>query len=225
MQSLSMLCPLCSERQAKRACPALARDICAACCGSKRLVEIACPATCSYLAAARAHPPAAERRQQERDRRLVAPVIEGLSEEQEHLVWSFLTHIDQHKVEGFISARDQDVIEAIASLAATLETANRGVIYEHRPASLPAQRLMTGLSELVRAAAQQNTHSQVVRDAIVVLRRLARAADEARKESRTGETVFVELIGRILRLVKAATGAMPRPPESVTPPGSSIIVP
>ena len=36
---------------------------------------------------------------------------------------------------------DDDVAEAAAALAATFETASRGVIYEHRPASLPAERL------------------------------------------------------------------------------------
>ena len=44
-----MVCPLCGERKAKRACPALNRHICAVCCGTKRLVEINCPADCVYL--------------------------------------------------------------------------------------------------------------------------------------------------------------------------------
>src|SRR5213593_1272785 len=43
------ICPLCSARKGKRACPALRTTICSACCGEKRIVEIACPADCVYL--------------------------------------------------------------------------------------------------------------------------------------------------------------------------------
>jgi hypothetical protein len=220
-----MLCPSCGERPAKRACPALAKHICAVCCGAKRLVEIACPATCAYLASARTHPPAVERRQQERDARLVAPIVEGLSDDQEDLFWLFLTYVDQHRVDGFLSARDPDVVDAAVSLAATLETADRGVIYEHRPASLSAQRLMSGLGGLVREAARQKPPRQVDRDAIVALRRLARAGEAARKELPSGETVFIELIGRVVRLVNSAPGAGPHAPEHVAQPGPSIILP
>ena len=53
-----MTCPLCGARKARRACPGVGRDICAVCCGTKRLVEIRCPATCGYLQSARVHPAA-----------------------------------------------------------------------------------------------------------------------------------------------------------------------
>ncbi|HYT73137.1 MAG TPA: hypothetical protein VEL79_00190, partial [Vicinamibacterales bacterium] len=59
-------CVLCSARAAKRACPALGREICPSCCATKRLVEIACPPDCGYLSAARAHPAAVVQRQQDR---------------------------------------------------------------------------------------------------------------------------------------------------------------
>ncbi|MCK7478268.1 MAG: hypothetical protein M0C28_13315 [Candidatus Moduliflexus flocculans] len=38
-----MDCPLCRQRAARRRCPALDRDICAVCCGTKRLAEIRLP--------------------------------------------------------------------------------------------------------------------------------------------------------------------------------------
>src|SRR5262245_27935296 len=60
-------CPLCGERRARRACPALGKLICAVCCGTKRLVEIRCPSDCSYLASAREHPAAVVVRQQQHD--------------------------------------------------------------------------------------------------------------------------------------------------------------
>ena len=46
-------CPLCSERSAKRYCPAKASQICPICCGSKREVEIDCPSTCPHLKSGR----------------------------------------------------------------------------------------------------------------------------------------------------------------------------
>src|ERR1700704_4766830 len=59
---LAVVCPLCGQRKARRGCPALDKQICAVCCGTKRLVQIECPPDCAYLAVAREHrPPAAAR--------------------------------------------------------------------------------------------------------------------------------------------------------------------
>ncbi len=49
------MCPLCSERTGKRYCPAKDAQICAACCGTKREIEIDCPASCPYLRASRSY--------------------------------------------------------------------------------------------------------------------------------------------------------------------------
>jgi len=48
-------CPLCSERSAKRFCPAKQTTICAVCCGMKREVEIDCPGSCVHLKAGRSY--------------------------------------------------------------------------------------------------------------------------------------------------------------------------
>src|SRR5215475_14120666 len=48
-------CPLCSERAAKRYCPAKDDRICAVCCGTKREIEIDCPSSCAYLKASRSY--------------------------------------------------------------------------------------------------------------------------------------------------------------------------
>jgi hypothetical protein len=69
---LAMVCPLCGLRRARRACPALGKQICAVCCGTKRLVEIQCPSDCVYLAVSREHPPAAVVRGAARYQLLVA---------------------------------------------------------------------------------------------------------------------------------------------------------
>ncbi|SVD73437.1 uncharacterized protein METZ01_LOCUS426291, partial [marine metagenome] len=64
---MSQRCPRCKRRLPRRKCPALGYQICAVCCGTKRLVEINCPSDCGYLASSKAHPPAVVQRQQERD--------------------------------------------------------------------------------------------------------------------------------------------------------------
>src|SRR6185295_10601299 len=48
-------CPLCSERPAKRFCPAKNVRICPVCCGSRREVDIDCPSSCHFLQAGRAY--------------------------------------------------------------------------------------------------------------------------------------------------------------------------
>ena len=115
------------------------------CCATKRLVEIKCPSDCPYLASAREHPAAVVRRQQERDGAALLPTIRHLTERQYQLFFLFQTQVSRHKPEGFARLVDDDVAEAALACAATLETAARGVIYEHAPQSLPAQTLATEL--------------------------------------------------------------------------------
>src|SRR5918999_1003181 len=126
-----MACPLCRTRKARRACPALGQTICSVCCATKRVTEIACPPDCAYLATAREHPAAVVRKQQERDVAVLLPTIQHLTERQYQLFFLFQTVIARHKPEGFARVVDEDVAEAAAAMAATLETAARGVIYDH----------------------------------------------------------------------------------------------
>jgi hypothetical protein len=69
---------------------------------------------------------------------------------------------------------DQDVDEATGAMAATFETAARGVVYQHRPASPPADRLAAALSPLFEAA-RGTAETAFERDAAVVLRRVQQA--------------------------------------------------
>src|SRR5262245_52129795 len=78
-------CPLCGARRARRACPALGHEICAICCGTKRLTEIQCPSDCVYLAAAREHPAAVLVRQQQRDFGVVMQFARDLNDRQARL--------------------------------------------------------------------------------------------------------------------------------------------
>jgi hypothetical protein len=128
-----MICPLCARRKARRDCPAIGQAICSVCCGTKRLVEIRCPATCGYLSAARDHPASVVRRQQERDVARLLPTLQRLTERQHQLFFLIHSVIARHSPDGFVRLIDNDVADAAGALAATLETAERGVIYEHVP--------------------------------------------------------------------------------------------
>jgi hypothetical protein len=198
-----MVCPVCGQRKGRRACPALAQTICTVCCATKRLVEIECPEDCPHLAAAREHPAAQVRRQQERDVAVLMPSIERLTERQQQLFFLFHTAIARYTPEGFTRLVDEDVTQAAAAVAATLETASRGVIYEHTPQSMPALRLAQELTSLL---GEIRTHGGTVQDAeaAIVLRAIEQGARDAHKTPGVDDTTYVSLMARLLRVRRAA---------------------
>jgi hypothetical protein len=214
-----MTCPACNHRKARRECPALASTICPVCCGTKRLTEIACPAGCVYLASAREHPAAVVKRQQERDATVLVPTLRHLTERQYQLYFLFLTLIVRHKPEGFARLQDEDVAEAAAAAAQTQETAARGVIYEHTPASPIAQRLSNEMKAMLAEMRQQGATVHD-REAAIVLRAIEQGARETRG-SGGGDTAFLALIGRLLRMGTAEPEATPAPAKAA----SSLILP
>src|SRR5205809_6128448 len=122
-----VLCPLCGERRARRGCPALGHQICAICCGTKRLVQIACPSDCAWLASAREHPPAAAVRQQQRDVGAYVQVLRDLNERQSQLLLIISTFLVRYEPPELQPVIDDDVAEAAAAVAATFEASARGV--------------------------------------------------------------------------------------------------
>jgi hypothetical protein len=124
-------CPLCSERSAKRFCPAKQTSICAVCCGTKREIEIDCPGSCVYLKTGRSY----DSERHPLDPRLAAkaknfneafledygPVLELLSREtaEERVSSPWLV--------------DVDVIEVYKALHATMKTLSSGIYYETLP--------------------------------------------------------------------------------------------
>jgi hypothetical protein len=138
------------------------------------------------------------KKQQERDVAVLLPTISHLTERQHQLF--FLTHsvIARHIPETFTRLSDEDVAEAAAAVAATMETAGRGVLYEHRPASLPAQRLareITSMMEEVRGRGTKIYDGELA----IALRAIERGARETRKL--TGEdTAYLALIARLLHV-------------------------
>ena len=214
------VCPVCHQRKAKRSCPALGKSICAVCCGTKRLVEINCPADCGYLAAARSHPPAIVQRQQEIDRAMLLPILQGLSERQARLLLMLAAVIARHEGELFQKITDDDIVEASGALAATLETSARGIVYEHQAASLPAARLMAELKAVVANAAK-TAGGSIERDAAIALRRVEHAG-KMMVTVRPGGDELRQLFNRVLKPVPTDKG---RGEDAAAPQGPSLIIP
>ncbi len=215
-----MICPLCGTRRARRGCPALGQHICAVCCGTKRLTQIPCPSDCTWLASAREHPPAVLVRQQQRDVGLLVQFMRDFSQRQSQLfflVTAFLVKYQPAELQPLI---DEDVAEAANALAGTFETASRGVIYEHRPASLPAERLAAALKPAI-AEAGQGAGSSFERDAGVVFRRVAEAVQDVRALDAGNRRAFLDLLGRVI--TKSSDAEAPGAPDGGQEP--RLIVP
>jgi hypothetical protein len=220
-------CPACRGRKAKRSCPALGALICTVCCATKRQVEIACPADCVYLSSARAHPPAVVQRRQERDVSFILPIVSELTETQYRLLLLFQSTTVTHAAGTAPGLRDEDVAEAAAAAASTLETARKGIIYEHQAVSVPAQRLTTELARVVADLGAQagSQLARLERDAAVSLRRLEQGARTAGKPGTPLEgddpPVYLNLLTRMLKEPgRPAPGGDPSPPA-----GGLIITP
>ena len=217
MRSWDVPCPACGHRKGRRECPALGQTICAFCCGTKRLTEIQCPRDCGYLASAREHPAAVVRRRQERDVATLLPAIRHLTERQYQLFFLFQTLVARHVPEGFSRLTDDDLADAAGTFAATLETASRGVIYEHPPQSVVAQRLVTEMKTLLSQMKEQGA-TAYDREVAIVLRSIEQGAREIRKVS-PGETAYLDLVGRLLQVDRAAEA------PAAPPAASSLILP
>jgi hypothetical protein len=206
-----VVCPSCGTRRARRACPALGTQICAICCGTKRLTEIRCPADCPYLATARDHPAAAVLRQQQRDLDLFVRFVRDFSQRQSRLFLLISTFLVRYRPPDLQSCIDDDVAQAVEAMAATYETASRGVIYEHRPVSSPALRLSSALKPLLmEAAAGQSPISAFEREAAVVLRRVHEASREMAATDPGNPSAFLDLLKRLSHLGDARQGEQER---------------
>jgi len=191
------VCPLCGTRRARRTCPALDKQICAVCCGTKRLVQISCPSDCAWLLSAREHPPATVVRQQQRDVGLLVRFMRDFSERQSQLFFMIAAFLARYEAPELQAPLDDDVAEAMGSLAATFETASRGLIYDHRPASVLAERLTAALKPVL-AEAGQGAGSAFERDAAAVLRRLQEAVGDVRATDQANRRAFLDLLGRVI---------------------------
>jgi hypothetical protein len=204
-----MTCPVCRKRRGKRACPAKGEAICSQCCGTKRRVEIDCPQGCVFLDGA--HAGAWEGRTAERDRdaRRVGPFLDGLSEAQGRLVLLALVGI------AAIRARRREVddrllLEAVRALRKTVETREKGILYEHQADDARAQGLAHELAGLFEAVDDEGeTHAPADRDLREALVRLEQAIGAASGEGESAHA-FLDTATRLAARLGPPSGARPR---------------
>jgi hypothetical protein len=209
-------CPLCRARKGKRACPAKGEAICAPCCGSKRRVQIDCPEDCVYLTGA--HAPAWSGRETEhrRDVRLFAPHLLALEEGQVGLFFVTLSRL------GTLCGdrpdlTDQVLLSALEALRRTVETREKGVLYEHPASDLRAAGLTHELAELFEAP-MPDTDQRVApadHDLAAVLGALEGALRDAQRQVSAGPTAFLAAVARLADHLGAADESPRKPARAL----------
>ncbi len=182
-------CPLCSSRPGKRYCPAVAEQICAVCCGTKREIEIDCPSSCPYLKASRSY---------ESEKPIPDPEIASkVHNYDERFVKRYhqvLDAITCSVVEEHMDSKwlvDNDVIEVYKRLNTTMKTLSSGIYYESLPES-PVRlslyrRLKALLDEMMQpdpAGARMMLKVSEAIDALDFLTLVAQANSSVRPKSR-----------------------------------------
>ena len=154
--------------------------------------------------------------------RYLLPRIADLTETQSRLLMLAQALILQHVKGAAPAPNDIDVADGVASVAATLETAGKGIIYEHRAVAIPAQRIADLLSAAIRDLITRagSDGARLERDAAKALRSLERTAREAQKElpdDTRPETSWLTLASRIF------SGTQPAA-EPDAPPAPKLVV-
>lgn len=218
-------CPLCRRRRGRRACPALGEQICSACCGTKRLTQIACPADCAYLQSATDHPPAIVQRQRERDVQFLLAMVHDLSGPQQWMVSRLFAYLGGDRPDT-LGLTDRDLEQAAQALARTWETASRGIVYEHAATTAQAQRLANDLKQIIEAGAREGPRL-ADRDLADLLRRIEIGAREARNVlgGDGPDTACLAMLKRVWSAASPADVGAQGPAASEVGPGSGLIVP
>lgn len=162
--------------------------------------------------------------------RFLVPLMYGLTDTQSHLFFTIQGLVLSLAGSIAPSLIDHDIAEAAGALAGTYETASRGIIYEHKPTSLPAQRLAYGLTTALKQVTDDMPGARLDMpgarlkelDLLAVMRRMERAAREAKGNLEGGDHAYLDLLGRIMKdpaAAQAASGSSPRAG------GSALVIP
>jgi hypothetical protein len=157
------------------------------------------------------------------------PLVSDLTSQQGQLLVLFDTVVLEHAARAMPPLLDEDVAEAAAAVAATLETARKGIIYEHHPSSLPAQRLATALKSTIDDLERNSDRSnQLSRDSVIILRRIeqgARTAGQAFPDQTA--PAYLSLIRRLNKQLSVSQDQDTEGESLVTgrPQGRGLIVP
>jgi len=150
--------------------------------------------------------------------RFLLPRISDLTETQYRLFMLAQALVVKHAKTASPAPIDKDVADGVASVAATLETAGKGIIYEHRATAIPAQRMADEISATIRDLVTRagSDGARLERDAAKALRALERTAREAAGElpdAARPEAAWVVFATRIMEAAGQAVSAPERPPD------------
>ena len=172
-----------------------------------------------YLASARQHPAAVVQRQYVSDLEALRPTLRDLNEAQRQICVVLLSVVSrQASADSLDRILDEDVADGAGALASTLETAVKGVIYEHQPRSLPAQRLLSEFREVLDRLSRELQARSIERDAAMALRGIERGVRDVHRLA--GEpSGYISVIRRLIRPYEppAATAEERRPSGLVVP--------
>ncbi len=144
-----MKCIVCGQRKGKRQCPAKDGEICAKCCGEKRILEINCPEDCQYLKMGRSYEAYMEHVRHLRSpdpvkQRARARLLQRFEQEIAHL-----EYVVAQERRSSRDLRDRDVAQALDDLLATYRTEQKGIVYERTSNDLRVEALRRSLKEVV----------------------------------------------------------------------------
>jgi hypothetical protein len=163
------------------------------------LVEISCPDTCRYLESAHKHPAAVVKRQIDKDVTALIASMGRLSEQQLQLFFLLQSIILAFKPAGLVRLIDSDVAQAAGTLAGSLETASRGLIFEEATSSVVAEELRKELRQAVDEVTKSGG-SRAEREVAMVLRGIERGAQhQGGFLESEGATGYLALVGRVLQ--------------------------
>jgi hypothetical protein len=203
-------CPLCGTRKGKRACPGLGgRAICSTCCGTKRRIEVDCPADCTYLTGA--HASGWDGREDERrlDLMRVAPHLQALSQDEAALFFYLISGIVR------VSSKHPDADDArwrlaVAALRRTMETRESGLVYEHKAEDFQADALVRDMRDVLEPRETEGRPVAPPSALRTVFDALAAALDGAAREE-AGPRAFLETATRLAARIAAEQPATPPP--------------
>src|SRR5580692_4507261 len=129
------LCKLCNKRQGKRFCPALDFKICSICCATGRMVEIACKESCLFLHTAREQ--SADRRGDMlgKSEKARSKIPRAPADYWFHILSTTHSAIVEIQRTKFKDVDDSEILAALINARQNLETADTGLVYEHRSTS------------------------------------------------------------------------------------------
>ena len=145
------------------------------------------------------HPAAVVKRQIDRDVTVLMATVGRLTEQQLQLFFLLQSMVLSYKPEGLARLTDTDVALATGALAGSLETASKGVIFEEATASVVAEGLRRALQAGDRRNHEKRRIPRRARGRDRPARQSSAAPDTRAGTSPTGETSYLELVGRVFQ--------------------------